>query len=372
MPPLDLIHNLRKNEEYIKYLTLSALHVRLDKKSLVDALKQNQSLMGVKIHAKYLDYATSQQLKELLGAIGNLPKIKELFVALPSNRTHLSSLVIECAKQTLEQTGSLEKLIVSGFDDSGSVSLADILENESMNCLKEVQLLSGASSSSKARGPLAIARSLRQNQTIEKLVFSCSSLCDVEVQEFADALIVNKKLQRLDLRCSTTSREENKRVNYAPLLSVLVNQQNESLVELETDADRETQTKIFFYTRLNDSGAPQFLRNENASDSEWLDLVVSGKCNTPGRPHQQQRRRQDEKDDNISVLFYTLRKDPSYLLSYSAERDKQANERPKFSRSESNSCLKQPASARKPLSLNMKMRRKPIKAPSCMHLNVPM
>lgn len=369
MPPLDVISNLRKNEEYIKYLTLSALHVGLDKEALVEALHQNQSLMGVKMHAKYLEYATSQQLKELLSAIANLPKLKELSVALPSNRTHLSSLVIECAKQTLEQTGSLEKLIVSGFDDSGSVSLADIQQNESMNCLKEVQLLSGAPNSEKARGPLAIARSLRQNHALERFVFSCSCFCDDEVQEFADALTVNKKLQRLDLRCSATSHEENKRVNYAPLLSVLVNQQNESLVELETDADRETQSKISFYTRLNGSGAPQFLRNHNASDSEWLDLVVSSKCTAPKRQHQ--RRRQDERGDNISVLFYTLRKDPSYLLSYSAERDTQANERPNFSRSESISCVMQPTS-RNPVSLNMKLRRKPIKAPSCMHLNVPM
>ncbi|CAB9530231.1 expressed unknown protein [Seminavis robusta] len=318
MPPLyNMIANLRKNAEYIKFLTLSANHVGLDFSALVDAIHSNGTLQKVYLHWKFLACLTVDQMELLMEACASLPQLEELSVSLPPNRTHLSSLVVD---KCVSRCPHLGKLVLRGFDRRACIALATCLGHHPS--LVDVQLLDGSSDDcvdgeSTTSGVSAVAKALadQHNSTVLKhLVLSCAKLHDSDIVALADALTSNTILESLDLRSfkDDDASEEKTKTTYAPLLRVFQEKQNETLQVLQTDAPEQLQAALHMYTQLNASGASQLLRKfESATNQDWVDVIMTGILI---QNKQEEPKKHDE--DTLSVLFHTLSQDPSFLLSY--------------------------------------------------------
>lgn len=404
MPPRDtIIANLRKNEDYIKFLTLSGNHIGLPVKDLVDALHINQTLRQVSCRSVFMATLTSDQVVHLFQAIATLPRLEELVVAFPSNRTHLSSgviqhLLVEQQQQQPKRPSKLRKLVLQGFDNDACVVLAKCLQKKGHSRLVTVELVEGTmpiSEESRERGPQAMAQLLQQNSSLEKLVLSynCkSSLEGGDVKALAHALSKNKTLQHLDLRCrssSTSSLTATKAASYEPLVKMFEKQGNETVTKLTTDAPDAVQTELDFYTELNNSGAPKLVRRPSAHHDEWMNLLLRQqqqqekkaivaktkvfRVQTVGpRSSTTDRNPVDGADADVSVLFHTLRQNPRFLLSYNPEQDPQANVRPAFLRNRPTKVSPKRSKTTTQTTLrNLQRRRKPKRAPSCFALNAP-
>jgi hypothetical protein len=147
-------------------------------------------------------------------------------------------------------------------------------------------------------------------------------------------------------------------VNYQPLLHVFANKQNKSLQSLKTNAPAALQASLHFYTQLNASGATQLLTHaETASTNEWLNVIVQN----------------SHDDDFLSVLFYTLIREPTFLLSYSPARDKMAyHHRPRLQQQKPKSPSAPLLVSAPRLNLNSRRRQRSVNAPFCWALNLPM
>jgi hypothetical protein len=376
MPPLykhNIISNLRKNADYIKFLTLSSNHVGLDFGTLIDALRTNRTLQQVHFHAKFLAFLTAKEVETLLEACASLPRLQELSVSLPANRAHLSFLVVD---RCVTKCPPLRKLILTGFDHKACLSLSACLAHHPS--LVDVQLLEGAKKAAHphffCQGPsfsaVSAMASALQHTRLQNLVVKSSNLHSDDIVAMANALAFNTTLQRLDLSSSSSSSSScsSRDVNYHPLLNVFAKKQNERLQSLKTDAPVELQTALDFYTQLNASGATQLLTHaETVSRSEWLNVIISIIIMV-------QTKKNHNVDDDLSVLFYTLTQEPTILLSYSPARDKQAHQRPlSLLLRQHNKAHSAP---KKSHNLNTtsssRRRQKPVNAPFCWALNVPM
>jgi len=266
MPPHihNILSNLRKNVDYIKHLTLSANHAPgtdFPFADLLEALHLNETLQQVKCQEAYLAHLTATEFEALLEALATLPRLRELTILLPTNRSHLSSLVVTKCVAHPKAKFALHKLVVSGFDRQAVVELTQWLMNpEAQGTTKELvelQLLRGSAvdtcastihttaprSSSRSRNrnqgsstttnddnnasaappPMLsvtqlLARALRKqqqqqvlsfsstdnthsNKFLQRLSLSCWSLSNADIVAMVIALRMNTILQYLDLRC---------------------------------------------------------------------------------------------------------------------------------------------------------------------------
>ena len=405
MPPRDtIIANLRKNEDYIKFLTLSGNHIGLPLKDLVEALHVNQTLRQVSCRSVFMATLTSDQVVHLFQAIATLPRLEELVVAFPSNRTHLSSGVIQHIliaqqQQQPKRPSKLRKLVLQGFDNDACLALAKCLQQKGYSRLVAVELVEGTEyipDASRERGPQAMAQLLQQNSSLEKLVISYNcknSLECCDVKALAQALSKNKTLQHLDLRCrssSTTSLTATKAASYEPLVKMFEKQSNETVTKLVTDAPESVQTELDFYTELNNSGGPKLVRRPSAHHDEWMNLLLRQqqqqqakkaivaktkvfRVRTIGRSSSNTKKIPvNGADTDVSVLFHTLRQNPRFLLSYNPDQDPHANVRPAFLRTLPTKVSPKRSKTTTQTTLrNLQRRRKPKRAPSCFALNVP-
>ena len=426
----NLLSNIRKNADYIKFVTLSANHTRQFLQAntapwfdaLLEALQSNTTLQGVSCHAAFCEVLSADQIRQLWHAVCSIPSLRQLTVALPANRKHLSHLVVEACvaaaqQQQPQQQSSLplSQLVLHGFDAKACEVLVESLPH--LSSLRHLQLVQGEGASSSALvavsghspplqsspddqecpgvGPLGVLATAllggnnnNSKLRLETLVLSSPDLKDADVVALADALASNTALEHLDLRWHTRRTTAAApfapplAVNLIPLLQVLQESRNETLTRLETDAPLPVQTQLHFYTQLNALGATPLLRQDRApSDDQWVDLLVAAAAlgthstPTPDRPHEDHHA---SSSSSLSLVYHILLQDPHFLRSYAPERDPDADERPlekpttQPQKSSPASSLLPGAPESAPRVRRQRLRKKAAHPPRCYQLNAPM
>ena len=104
----SILEELKANDPAVRELQLSSTHALLDCESLLQAIRQNQTIQTVRVHGFFVEQLSSShhQKKRLWKALGSLPQLKELHF----NYFLGSSLTVEALNLVLGRAFGLAKL----------------------------------------------------------------------------------------------------------------------------------------------------------------------------------------------------------------------------------------------------------------------
>jgi len=311
----SLIEKLQQNDPFLPWLTLSNSHIGCIvnhgrsangedlnlMEDLASALSQNTQVRKVSCHAPFLAHLSTYNLRLLLKALASTPNLQEVWMALPPNRSHLSSQVIETLLAfddvACHKANDIQKFTLRGVNADGCCTMARALACSRGDGIVEVHLY--GTSSTDACCDMALM--LQTNKRLQQLTFPSPSPSTKETldheccQALADALCLNSTLTYLAVTAprlspqerppstlSSTSTTTSKTGECRALVDMLIAGQNQTLCWLKVDASPEIKARLSLYTGLNRAGINKHLicnYYEVNSRVDLLDLLATNNQN---------------------------------------------------------------------------------------------
>ncbi|CAB9509105.1 expressed unknown protein [Seminavis robusta] len=300
----NLLQKLERNDSFTTWLTLSRNHLGMDLCRLSAALNANSHITKVSCHAHFVANLSTHSLTRLLKACASLSALEELWVALPSNRSHLSSTVVETIAAV--SNSNLKKLSIRGVNPEACSTVAQSLSSGALVQLEELNLY-GDCSTAACLDVLQVLETTNTCCSLQKLVLPRVTVNTACCQSLARVLTVNRTLTKLDFlggastnNNATTTGGSKKTKACQEVVDVLASGQNTTLTSLQLlDTNPELQSALTFYTEINRANIPALLQQSTISCEEFWHVVQQGNNNS----------------NDCSLLYHVLLQAPQWLAS---------------------------------------------------------
>jgi len=344
--PARALTNIIRNQSRLEFLYLQNVSLsgeRQDFQTLALAIRQHEGLRKVRFYMLRPSLRTTASLNPIVSALGCTPRLEEVSLIYCTLRDHHPMVMLVNVDNNNNEE---EAVIVANDDDDDDdddddnnnhdaefhwdgQSVIDLCSSKSLKVLtltfgdelqdihieQMAQALSISKNSSKLQnisirahhlGPTAgvsLGKLLDSNSKLQRLRIQLSS--DEHAVPIVEALHRNTNLQRLGLVLPKLVHSTPMRTKVLSKLINMLRQSNYDLQQMDYVANSgdgddgchhaERKEEIRFYCKVNQAGRKSLMR-KGATRREWMQTL-------------------SEHNDDLSVLYYFLSRNPSLCLA---------------------------------------------------------
>jgi hypothetical protein len=289
--PAQALANVLSSQTQLKFLYLQNIKLsgeEGDFATLANALQSHPNLRKTRLYMCRPSIRTSVTFDSIISALSKIPTLEEVTIIHSKISTEEQEWDGTCLTD-LCRSKSI-KILTLTFDtelrDAHIEAMAEALETN--ETLKHISIRANTLGTSAG---MAMGKVLNTNRTLERLRVQLSS--DEFAAPIVDALHKNKYLQKLGLILPSNVNER-VREQFTKEMASMLRKSNYNLQDMDL-VGWKANAAVRFYLKANKAGRRSLLA-EGGSREQWAKILVAHK-------------------DDISIMYYFLKRNPQLCLA---------------------------------------------------------